>query len=172
MDLGNTVFILGIIILLVIAIAIALVLQGYSGSKYGYLKKLKGKPMRKSTIILDEKEDTDKCEICYGAIDDDSIAKCPCGRVFHEACARPTGSCPYCNAPYAAMDTRGPEVTVCPICGRPLKGNICSCGAVTPSEDYTIVCGCGAVIDADKPVCKKCGAVYEFVPVSEFIGRK
>ncbi|MDR2698860.1 MAG: hypothetical protein LBB30_04210 [Candidatus Methanoplasma sp.] len=161
MDFANTVFTLGIIILLVIAIAIAFVIQGYAESRYNLRGKITGKSEKKSTTFLDEGEDEKKCEICYGQIGSDPLAECSCGRVFHDACARPTGSCPYCAAPYGEMEVREPEKRRCPACGRFLSGNSCSCGAVIPGKDNTFVCGCGNIVDADKPVCKRCGAVYE-----------
>jgi len=161
MDIGNTVFTLAIIVALVILLAIVFVVQGYVEAKYDLRGKLKRKSTKKSTTFLDEGEDEKKCEICYGKIEGDPIAKCSCGRIFHDACAKPTGSCPYCGAAYGAMEVREPERTRCPVCGRFLKGNICSCGAVIPRKDGTFVCKCGNAVDADKPVCKKCGAVYE-----------
>jgi predicted amidophosphoribosyltransferase len=59
------------------------------------------------------------------------------------------------------MEIREPVLARCPTCGRPLKGGICSCGTVMPRKDNTFVCKCGNVVDAKRPVCKKCGAVYE-----------
>jgi hypothetical protein len=161
MELGDGVFALAIIILLVILLAIAVVAQGYLGAKYNLRDKLKGKSGEKSTTFLDEGEDEKKCEICYGKIDNDPIAICKCGKIFHDVCAKPTGSCPYCGAQYESMEIRQPERNRCPVCGKFMKGNICSCGAVIPRKDNTFVCKCGNVVDADKPVCKKCGAVYE-----------
>ncbi|MCL2031904.1 MAG: hypothetical protein FWG96_01320 [Methanomassiliicoccaceae archaeon] len=167
MDFGDTAFRLGIIIVLVVVIAMVVLLQGYMGAKYNLQDKITGKSRKKSTIFLDETESDKKCEICYGKIDEDPIAKCSCGRVFHDACARPTGSCPYCGASYEKMEVREPERFRCPRCGKFLKGNICSCGAVIPRKDETFVCRCGNTVDVNKPVCKKCGAVYEmaFMPV-------
>jgi predicted amidophosphoribosyltransferase len=49
----------------------------------------------------------------------------------------------------------------CPECGRPMKSGHCACGAVAPGKDNTFICKCGNVVDVDKPVCRKCGAVYE-----------
>jgi hypothetical protein len=161
MDLGNTVLSLGIVILLVAAIAIVFVLQGYLEARYGLRKRLTGRTKEKSTTFLDEGEDEKKCEICYGKIDEDPLAKCPCGKIFHDACAKPTGSCPYCGAAYDKMEVREPERSRCPVCGRFLKGSICSCGAVIPKKDDTFRCRCGGIVDANKPVCRKCGAVYE-----------
>lgn len=152
---------LGIIVVMVVLLAIVFVIQGYLAAKYDLRGKLTGRQSGKSTTFLDEGEDEKKCEICYGSIDSDPVAKCPCGRIFHDACAKPTGSCPYCGAEYAQMEIREPERKRCPVCGRFLKGSICSCGAVIPKKDNTFVCKCGNLVDTDKPVCRKCGAVYE-----------
>ena len=172
MDLGSTAFTLGIILLLVILLAIAVILQAYLGAKYDLSGKITGKSRKKPTTFLDEGEDEKKCDICYGKIDNDPIAKCSCGKIFHDACAKPTGSCPYCGAPYGSMEVREPERTRCPVCGRFMKGNICSCGAVIPSKDDTFMCKCGNIVDADKPVCKKCGAVYETTTMKVFREQK
>lgn len=172
MDLGNTVFLLGMIILLVVVIAIVFVLQGYIMSKYDINNKLLGKSRKESTTFLDGGEDEMKCEICYGKIDSDPLAECTCGKIFHDACARPTGSCPYCGAAYEGMNVREPERVRCPVCGRFMKGSICECGAVIPKKDETFVCKCGNVVDSQKPVCKKCGAVYESVTMKVYKEQK
>jgi hypothetical protein len=161
MDLANIAFPLGMIIVLVILIAIVFVFQGYMEAKYDLRGKITGKSKKKSTTFLDEKEDSKKCEICYGDIEADPVAMCTCGMIFHDACAKPTGSCPYCGAGYGDMTVREPERTRCPVCGRFLKGNICSCGAVIPSKDGTFICKCGNEVKMAKPICKKCGASYE-----------
>ncbi|MDR1954710.1 MAG: hypothetical protein LBP82_02000 [Candidatus Methanoplasma sp.] len=172
MDLGNTLFTLGIIILLVALIAMVIVFQGYLSAKYDLPGRATGRPKKKSTTFLDEGEDEKKCEICYGKINEDPIAKCACGRIFHEACAKPTGSCPYCGTSYENMEVREPERTRCPVCGKFLKGSICSCGAVIRRKDDTFVCKCGNFVDAGKPVCKKCGAVYERTIMKVFKEKK
>ncbi|MDR0508954.1 MAG: hypothetical protein LBG63_03925, partial [Candidatus Methanoplasma sp.] len=161
METGDVIFSLGIITALVVLLATVLVIQGYIGAKYDVRNKLLGRSKKESTTFLDEGEDEKKCDICYGKIDNDPVAMCFCGKIFHDACAKPTGSCPYCGGKYEDMDVREPERNRCPVCGRFLKGNICSCGAGIPRRDNTFICKCGNVVDADKPVCKKCGAVYE-----------
>ena len=110
---------------------------------------------------MDDGESEKICDICYGKIDEDPIAKCTCGKIFHDACAKPTGSCPYCGAGHGTMEVREPERSRCPVCGRFLKGSICPCGAVIPKSDDTFLCKCGNTVDSNKPVCRKCGAVYE-----------
>jgi len=161
MDFGSSILSLGIIIVLVALFAIVFVVQGYLTAKYNLREKLTGKSKKESTTFLDDGEDEKQCEICYGKIDDDPVAMCSCGRIFHDACAKPTGSCPYCGEKYENMEIREPERKRCPVCGRFLKGNICSCGAVIPKKDSTFICKCGNTVDVNKPVCKKCGAVYE-----------
>jgi len=168
MDLGNTVFTLGIVLLLVILVAIVFIFQGYVFAKFNIKGKITGVGAKKSTTFLDEKEDEKKCEICYGKIERDPVAVCPCGKIFHAACAEPTGSCPYCGGKYEQMTVREPERTRCPRCGEFLRGNICKCGAVIPRPDKTFACKCGNMVDADKPVCKNCGAVYEPVKLEIF----
>jgi len=168
MDLGNTIFNLGMIILLVILIAIVLLFQGYLGAKYNLRGKLTGMGAKKSTTFLDEKEDNKKCDICYGMIEGYPMAVCTCGKLFHAACAEPTGSCPYCKAKYEKMTIRSPERTQCPRCGELLRGNTCTCGAVIPGPNKTFACKCGNLVDVDKPVCKKCGAVYESATLEIF----
>ncbi|MCL2318130.1 MAG: hypothetical protein FWC44_03655, partial [Methanomassiliicoccaceae archaeon] len=127
-----------------------------------------GKGSKKSTNFLDEKDDGKKCEICYGKIGEFNVAECPCGKMFHAACAEPTGQCPYCGTKYEQMKVRESERTLCPRCKEPISGNICSCGAVIPRNDKTFMCSCGREVDADKPVCRYCGATYEPVSLEIF----
>ncbi|MCK9322829.1 MAG: hypothetical protein RBR05_04365 [Candidatus Methanomethylophilaceae archaeon] len=172
MDLGNDIITLGIIIGLVIVVAILFVVQSYVFGKYKISSKLNGIKSEKSTYFLDEGEDEKKCEICRGNIADDPIAICTCGKIFHDACAKPTDACPYCGAKYETMEIRDPIKTRCPICGRFVKGNICECGAVLPRKDETFICKCGNRVDMSKPVCKKCGAIYESVSMHVYKEKK
>jgi hypothetical protein len=160
MDIGDNLFSLGMIMMLVIAIAIIFVLRAYLRASEELKKTPEGKREKKITKFLDEGEDKRDCEICYGKIEWNPVAVCECKKVFHDACARPTGSCPYCNKPYATMTVRAPERTRCPVCGDFLSSNICKCGAVIPKKDGSFLCKCGGSVDRDKPVCRKCGAVY------------
>jgi hypothetical protein len=103
----------------------------------------------------------DVCGICFGNIlKSDVIAKCGCGNVFHDTCAEPTGSCPYCNCAYSGLVKETPVCVTCPSCGSDVVGNVCGCGAVV-NRDGTFTCGCGASLDINDPVCKKCGKEYE-----------
>jgi len=172
MDLANTVIALGIILMLVILIAIVFLAQGYLEARYGLRDKLKGKSRKESTTFLDEGEDEKKCDICYGAIENDPLATCKCGKIFHEACARPTEKCPYCGVRFEEMEIREPAGAACPVCGKRLKGGHCSCGAAMPRKDNTFVCKCGNIVDGNKPVCKKCGAAYEVCKKTETVYRE
>jgi len=103
----------------------------------------------------------DVCGICLGLVSKgDVIAECGCGQIFHDACAKPTGACPYCDSPYVGFKTESPDCVKCPSCGSDVVGNVCACGALV-NRGGTFVCGCGNVLDASDPVCGKCGARYE-----------
>jgi hypothetical protein len=172
MDLSNSLSSLGILILLVILFSMVTVLYVQMLTKRRTGKGSEGSSDGNSTKFLDEGEDDKKCEICYGRIDEDTIAVCGCGKIFHEACAKPTGACPYCGAKYESMEVRSPLRARCPVCGRFVKGNICICGAVIPRSDGTFLCKCGNRIDAGKPICKKCGAVYESMTMKVYKEKK
>jgi hypothetical protein len=119
-----------------------------------------GKSTRKKARRPAAKAQGDVCGICFGAIkNDDTIAKCTCSQVFHEACAKPTGACPYCDRPYDELAIESPDCAVCPACGAEVVGNVCGCGAVVNRGGFT--CGCGAELDVNDPVCGKCGKKYE-----------
>lgn len=117
----------------------------------------------KATYFLDDADSEKKCSICLGKIGTNAIAECPCGKLFHNSCAAPTKMCPYCGKSYANMITRDPARARCPVCGRFLSNSICACGAVFPRRDGTIVCSCGNSIDCSRPLCGRCGALYERV---------
>ncbi len=163
MDLIKVLSYLGLIIILLGVITIVMYLQIRTANKMKLRKKNFQNRSTKTTYFLDEGEDNKKCEICYGEINNEDVAVCKCGKIFHKACAEPTNTCPYCSTTFDQMDVRQPERTRCPICGRYVKGNICECGAVLPRKDNTFLCSCGNRVDVNKPVCKKCGAVYEIV---------
>jgi hypothetical protein len=114
----------------------------------------------KTTYFLDEGDEKKPCEICLGAITDHGVAECVCGKVFHEACARPTGACPYCGCRFEEMRVRAPRRPRCPVCGRYVRGSICACGAVLPRSDNTFLCSCGNRVDTSSPVCSVCNATY------------
>jgi len=161
MNLENVIFVLGIIILMVTTIAIVFLIQTRQESRFSLKNRINSGQSGKPTYFLEEGEDEKKCEICYGSIDDEPLAECPCGRIFHEACAKPTGACPYCNAGCDAMTVREPVRIRCPECGRFVKKGVCVCGVILPRKDETILCSCGNRVDMSRPVCRKCGAAYE-----------
>jgi len=106
------------------------------------------------------KAQADVCGICFGTImNNDVIAKCECSQTFHEACARPTGKCPYCDRQFSDFKIESPECAVCPSCGADVVGSVCGCGAVINREGF--VCSCGSELNVNDPVCKKCGKRYE-----------
>lgn len=161
MELENPVLALGLIIILLGVVAILLYVQVSVTSRLKIKSNLNKTGTRDSTYFLDEGEDEKKCEICYGKIESEEVAICKCGKLFHRACAEPTKSCPYCGTPFTDMEIREPNRARCPACGRFINGSICECGAVLPRKDNTFLCSCGNRVDVNKPVCRKCGAVYE-----------
>jgi hypothetical protein len=132
----------------------------------GTQKSIFGRPRRRPAAV---KEDV--CGICLGPVSkEDMIARCSCGRTFHDTCARPTDSCPYCGCPYNNLTIESPHCVKCPSCGSDVVGNVCKCGAVV-SRDGTFVCACGNLLDASDPVCGKCGAEYELRSGNEDDGK-
>lgn len=152
---------LGMLVIMAAVITIALIFNLDSINRTRLNNGSRDRNAKGTTYFLDEGEDGKKCEICYGKILEDDVALCLCGKLFHEACARPTGTCPYCGSEYGAMEVRRPIRARCPICGRFVSGNMCACGAVLPRKDNTFLCSCGNRVDVGKPVCRRCGAVYE-----------
>jgi len=101
----------------------------------------------------------DICGICLGPVlTGDLVAGCTCGRTFHDACAKPTGMCPYCGCDYTDFTVESPCCVKCPSCGSDVVGSVCECGAVVNRDGFT--CSCGNGLDADDPVCKRCGKRY------------
>ncbi|HKM13992.1 MAG TPA: hypothetical protein VJY42_03660 [Candidatus Methanomethylophilaceae archaeon] len=124
------------------------------------------------TYFLDDSDSEKKCAICLGRIKTDAVAVCPCGKLFHDSCAAPTKICPYCGKSYNHMKTREPKRARCPICGRFLSGSMCACGAIFPKRDDTIICSCGNTVDCSRPLCGRCGALYEKVEKQPIKKRK
>jgi len=98
-----------------------------------------------------------KCDICFDVLDG-RTATCRCGKIFHDSCAAPTESCPYCSSPYSEFSIDEPSVR-CPKCGRYPFSSHCRCGAFLPDADR-FICKCGARIYLDNPKCGKCGSKY------------
>lgn len=115
------------------------------------------------TYFLDDSDSEKKCAICLGQIKTEAVAECSCGKLFHDSCADPTKICPYCGKSYTTMKIREPNRVRCPVCGRFLSGGMCACGAIFAKRDDTIVCSCGNIVDCSRPLCGKCGALYEKV---------
>lgn len=57
-----------------------------------------------ATVIASEDAEL-KCDICFDLIGDETLSKCPCGKIFHRSCAEPTGFCPYCNRVFSEFDS-------------------------------------------------------------------
>jgi len=120
----------------------------------GAKKSISGRPRRSPA-------GKDVCGICLGTVSKgDMIARCGCGQIFHDACAKPTDICPYCERSYAEFAIESPHCVKCPSCGSDVVGNVCECGALV-NRGGTFICGCGNALDASDPVCGRCGAKYE-----------
>lgn len=160
MDLTDTVNMLGIFSAVAILVSIALLARLNSVRKNVALKRPTGGI---ATYFLDDSDSEKKCAICFGKIGTNALSTCDCGKMFHDSCASPTGMCPYCGGPYSKMTVGEPKRARCPVCGRFLNESICSCGAVFPRRDGTLICSCGGSVDCSRPLCGKCGALYEKV---------
>lgn len=163
MEYSTLLTVLAYVILSLGVIAILMITVVGTKTKYNVSERIRTRSFAKTTKKLDEGEDEKKCDICLGIISEDPVAACKCGKLFHDACARPTGSCPYCGTPYEELEVRDPIRTRCPVCGRFIKGGVCVCGSMIPRLDNTFMCSCGNRVDASKPTCKRCGAAYEKV---------
>ncbi|MCL2711772.1 MAG: hypothetical protein FWD37_00645 [Methanomassiliicoccaceae archaeon] len=108
-----------------------------------------------------KKPTADVCSICFGVFSKgDTIAKCKCGEMFHDACAQPTEKCPYCGCPYDEFTRDVPEYVQCPACGNDVVGDVCTCGAVV-NRDGVFTCSCGSPLDVNDPICRRCGTEYD-----------
>jgi len=120
----------------------------------GTRKSISGRPRKRPA-------GKDVCGICLGTVSKgDIIARCGCGQIFHDACAKPTDTCPYCGRSYNEFTIETPHCVKCPSCGSDVVGNVCECGALV-NRGGTFICGCGNTLDASDPVCGRCGAKYE-----------
>ncbi|MGE0014754.1 MAG: hypothetical protein AB7S83_01005 [Candidatus Methanomethylophilaceae archaeon] len=169
MNLANAVYLLGIFSALAIFVSIALT------SKLVSQRKNVASTRQNSgiaTYFLDDSESEKLCSICLGRIGLLPVSTCGCGRIFHDSCASTLDGCPYCARPYGNMVVGEPERPRCPVCGRFLIGSICSCGAVFPKRDGTMECSCGNIVDCSRPLCGKCGLLYEKTNVRPCRGGK
>jgi len=113
------------------------------------------------------------CQICMGRVKQGLfVAKCTCGKSFHDVCLERTGFCPYCQKTYDAASVaciskkrEMPKVekSPCPSCGQMILPDArrCECGAVFVEDDQFDCASCGAVVLAEMMVCGACGEVYE-----------
>ena len=136
------------------AVAALLILRNMRKEAAGKFPQRARRPSKK-------RQGEDVCGICFGPISkEDMMAKCSCGQVFHDTCARPTGKCPYCASPYGDLKVDAPDYVRCPACGSDVVGNVCSCGALV-NRDGTFTCSCGTPVDVNDPKCRKCGREYD-----------
>ena len=168
MESNNVILILGIAVTMVVLATMVYIMVMHKRMD-SELKTTTGDGSNgQSTYFLDEGEDERTCDICYGKIGENAIAECSCGRVFHDACASPTEACPYCRTGYASMRHREPSMTRCPACGRFMKAGICTCGALVSRKDGTFPCTCGGRVDVSRPLCRRCGAIYQSVTTQRY----
>lgn len=99
----------------------------------------------------------DVCDICFGDLEG-RTAVCECGKTFHDDCALPTGSCPYCGEDYDTFVIKDESRSRCLNCGRQVTGDRCRCGAIFPRDGKFVCSKCNAVVDG--LVCGKCGTEY------------
>jgi hypothetical protein len=124
------------------------------------------------------KYDVVVCKICMGRVKPGlNVAKCECGKSFHDVCLERTGFCPYCQKTYdssmVASISKKREVPriekiPCPSCGQLILSEArgCDCGAVFVDDDQFNCASCGSVVYADHMVCDHCGEVYEtYIPM-------
>ena len=102
--------------------------------------------------------DSKTCGICFGDLDG-RTAVCACGKAFHDSCALPTRSCPYCGDAYGTFSLREDPAVRCLNCGRQVTGGRCRCGAIFPENGRFECSRCGSVV-GDGLVCGKCGMRY------------
>lgn len=115
----------------------------------------------KATYFLDNSESEKRCSVCLGRLGAERIALCVCGKIAHDQCASLTENCPYCGYTYDSMIARPAVQAECPMCGLPLESSVCSCGVVLPRSDGTILCRCGNTVECSRPLCGRCGTLYE-----------
>jgi hypothetical protein len=128
---------------------------------------------RPRIIPIKPKYDIVVCRICMGRIKQGlNVAKCTCGKSFHDVCLERTGFCPYCQKPYdapavAAISVKNErpkrEKVQCLSCGRTIDDDArqCECGAVFVEDDRFDCAICGSVVFADTMVCGHCGDTYQ-----------
>ena len=87
------------------------------------------------------------CQICMGRVKPGlNVAKCECGKSFHDICLERTGFCPYCHRTYDAPSVaaiskkrESPKIekVPCPSCGQMILAEArgCECGAVFVEDE-------------------------------------
>jgi hypothetical protein len=163
---------LAIFAVLAAVITMVLMTAIYRRSTGGLAAAKVGRTAERGLYAIEEGEDEKKCGICYGEIGEEAVSVCSCGMVFHDSCAVHTNICPYCGTAYDPLGKRLPKRSECPICGGAIKKGACACGAVFPRPDGTFLCSCGNRADSVKPVCRRCGAVYERTSVQRYKNKK
>ena len=130
------------------------------------------KPRPRVTPIK-PKYDIVVCQICMGRVKQGlNVAKCDCGKSFHDVCLERTGFCPYCQKTYDATEVAGislkreaPKIekVPCPSCGRTINADArrCECGAMFVEDDRFDCAICGSMVLANTMICQHCGEVYE-----------
>ncbi len=128
---------------------------------------------RPRVVPIKPKHDIVVCQICMGRVKLGlNVAKCECGKSFHDVCLERTTFCPYCQKTYdsaaVALISKKREMPKvekipCPSCGLMIMTDSrrCSCGAVFVEDEQFDCANCGSVVFADKMVCARCGEVYE-----------
>jgi hypothetical protein len=113
------------------------------------------------------------CQICMGRVKQGlNVAKCECGKRFHDVCLERTGFCPYCQKKYDALTVASiskkrelPKIekVPCPSCGQLIhpEARSCDCGAVFMEDDQFDCANCGSLVFAERMVCSTCGEAYE-----------
>ena len=136
-------------------------LRGYRKDSETYrIRRSKRLDTVRSTYFLDVGECDSMCGICFGEYEDYTLYECNCGRTFHIECAELTKQCPYCGSGPDSMTMRPVKRAICPVCGKAVRDNVCSCGTVLPNKDRTFKCACGAPMLLNESECRKCGALY------------
>jgi hypothetical protein len=135
---------------------------------------VQGSPRPRPRVTpIKPKYDIVVCQICMGRVKQGlNVAKCECGKSFHDVCLERTGFCPYCQKTYDALavtkiskirELPKIEKVPCPSCGQLIlpEARRCDCGAVFVEDDQFDCANCGSVVYAEMMVCGTCGEVYE-----------
>ena len=131
---------------------------------------------KESTFCREDYHADSTCDMCFDNIGDEEVAVCTCGKTYHVTCAEPTGSCPYCGAPYSDFHLRQARHVTCPLCGTEMTSDICDCGLIMPDSRGHFTCRCGNDLRITDTRCSRCGREFsrevhtvgkEFIPHRE-----